>query len=87
MPLVENAFKYVSGKKTINIDMRLSGENSLIFCVKNSISGSLIEKTSSGGVGLKNLKQQLLIYYGENGFRLETSKIDNEFTAVFTTVH
>ncbi len=82
MPLVENAFKYVSGKKTINIDMRLSGENSLIFCVKNSISGSLIEKTSSGGVGLKNLKQQLLIYYGENGFRLETSKIDNEFTAV-----
>lgn len=62
--------------------MRLSGENSLIFCVKYSISGSLIEKTSSGGVGLKNLKQQLLIYYGENGFRLETSKIDNEFTAV-----
>lgn len=82
MPLVENAFKYVSGKKIINIDMRLSAENNLIFCVKNSISGSLIEKASSGGVGLKNLKQQLLIYYGEDGFRLETSKTDNEFTAV-----
>lgn len=82
MPLVENAFKYVSGKKIVNIDMRLSEESSLIFCVKNSISDSYIEKVSSGGMGLKNLRQQLLIYYGETGFRLETIKTDQNFTAV-----
>ena len=82
MPLVENAFKYVSGKKIVNIDMWLSEESSLIFCVKNSISDSYIEKVSSGGMGLKNLRQQLLIYYGETGFRLETTKTDQNFTAV-----
>lgn len=82
MPLIENAFKYVSGKKIVNIDMRLSEENSLIFCVNNSISDSCKAKVSSGGMGLKNLRQQLMIYYGENGFRLETTKTDLDFTAV-----
>lgn len=82
MPLVENAFKYVSGKNIVNIDMRLSEESSLIFCVKNSISDSSIANVSSGGMGLKNLRQQLMIYYGESGFRLETTKTDLNFKAV-----
>lgn len=82
MPLVENAFKHVSGNKIVNIDMKLTEKGHLIFCVKNSFLDSHIKKVSGGGVGLKNLRQQLIIYYGENGYRLETSKTDKDFSAV-----
>lgn len=81
LPLVENAFKHIGGKKEIHIDLKITSPNSLIFRVTNTFSSIPSNKKPEGGIGLKNLRQQLSLYYGENGYRLETSKNGTKFEA------
>jgi LytS/YehU family sensor histidine kinase len=79
MPLVENAFKYVSHftTKANEIGVGLSFENGVFACeVFNTVEKQQSEPTNeSGGIGLKNLRRRLdLLYPG----RYEMSIDDND---------
>lgn len=61
MPLLENSFKHMGGKYTIELDMRLSNR-SILFSLSNSIGDNNIN-SKKGGIGLENLKKRLEILY------------------------
>lgn len=82
-PLVENAFKYVSGAYQIDVSMKLN--NNQVECIiNNSISGRTASANiKEGGIGLDNLKRRLeLLYPGK--YSLDTQKTADLFTATLT---
>lgn len=80
MPLIENAFKYVTnGQDRINkIDIRLSTENNLLtLYVANTKENILTfaEANKTGGIGLSNLKRRLeLQYTGKHTLQISPSE-------------
>ncbi len=64
MPLVENAFKHVSGISPFIAIKVVSDENVLRLVVTNSIGKTLNKGLpSTGGIGLENLKRRLQLLY------------------------
>lgn len=62
-PLIENAFKYVTGSYKIDLVLQLNG-NEVCFVLKNSVSNlSVSEKIRDSGIGLSNLKRRLELLY------------------------
>jgi len=62
-PLIENAFKYVRGEYSIQLEMKLNG-NQILFEVRNSISSSQYTGNKKGeGIGIENLKRRLDLLY------------------------
>lgn len=63
IPLVENAFKFVSDNATSFLTIRLEvKEGKLLFTVMNTIDMQKQDRTE-GGIGLMNLKKRLELYY------------------------
>lgn len=78
--LVENAFKYgvdPSKPSFVSISAQLN-KNELYFIVKNS--KALIDVESKTGLGIDNLKKQLLLLYGTN-YDLEINDSESEYIA------
>jgi len=82
IPFVENAFKhskiedYENG--WIKIDLQ-TGENSLIFEVKNSIPKEEYTKDEVGGIGLENVQRRLALLYPQQ-HELLINKAQNDFS-------
>lgn len=64
LPLVENAFKFVSGDMWININLGFNGSK-VDFEVTNSIDNGIFKTYSNGGIGLQNLEKRLKLLYKE----------------------
>jgi len=85
MPLVENAFKYLGGKKRIALKVSGKAGDHLEFCVSNSVDTGL-ENTldlgiaKAGGLGLVNLRRRLDLLYPHR-YSLETGKAEDEYVA------
>jgi len=66
MPLIENAFKYVSHftdkHNVIKINISMNAHQ-LTCDIYNTIESITIVKTSNGGIGLKNLERRLELLY------------------------
>jgi LytS/YehU family sensor histidine kinase len=79
-PLVENAYKYVGGRYSMNIEARLQ-DGEMYFTVENAIPQIPQEfKNKDLGIGLENLRRRLdLLYPGKHSF--ETTKTGDSFTA------
>lgn len=80
LPFVENAFKHGVGETRfdafINIKLELK-EGALKYTIKNTIDGA--EPVVSDGIGLKNVKRQLELIYGNN-YSLEIIPETETFT-------
>ncbi|WP_428232775.1 sensor histidine kinase [Flavobacterium sp.] len=79
-PLLENAFKYVSGSYEIDLVLKLV-ENKIHFILKNSVSDKPVSSViKDSGIGLSNLKRRLELLYPEK-HQLLTKK-ENAFFEV-----
>ncbi|QGK74167.1 sensor histidine kinase [Flavobacterium sp. SLB02] len=79
-PLLENAFKYVSGSYEIDLVVKLV-ENKIHFILKNSVSDTPVSSViKDSGIGLSNLKRRLELLYPEK-HQLLTKK-ENDFFEV-----
>ncbi|MEQ8906778.1 histidine kinase [Ekhidna sp.] len=66
IPLVENAFKYVEGKKPF-IEMKLKKESGyVVFTVLNSKRAMKTDDLTRSGIGLNNLRRRLDLLYHQN---------------------
>lgn len=84
MPLVENAFKYVShfpeGNNRVFISIR-NDTQSMEATIVNTKEKQLVRKEEEGGIGLRNLKRRLeLLYPGQHS--LEIHEGETEFEAI-----
>jgi sensor histidine kinase YesM len=82
MPLVENAFKYLShfpdGGNVVNIHIQNS-EDSLEVKVKNTKETRIAERHEAGGIGLKNLRRRLELQYpGRHELEVNDGKTEFE---------
>jgi len=82
MPLVENAFKYLShfpeGNNNLSIHIH-NDERSLEVKVKNTKEIRMAGRRDAGGIGLKNLRRRLeLQYAGRHEFEINDSKTEFE---------
>lgn len=75
IPIVENAFKYSSDNTEAFIDIRFDIKNKkLQFRIENSIDPDRQLK-SSGGIGLKNFRKRLELYYpGRHNYTVKTNE-------------
>lgn len=72
-PLLENAFKYVSGTHEIDLKLKLR-KNDVYFELKNSVSDVMVSTAvKDSGIGLTNLKRKLELLYPEK-YQLMTQK-------------
>ena len=78
-PLVENAFKYVSGEYWINFRFELNG-NEVIFRVENSLNWKGKPTKGKQGIGIENLKRRLNLLYPAR-YQLTITPADDVFTA------
>ncbi|WP_448787387.1 sensor histidine kinase [Bacteroides graminisolvens] len=78
-PLVENAFKYVSGEYWINFRFELNG-NELTFRVENSLNWKSKPMNTKQGIGIENLKRRLNLLYPAR-YQLTITPADDVFTA------
>ena len=78
-PLIENAFKYVSGEYWINFRFELNG-NELTFRVGNSLSWKGRPTKTKQGIGIENLKRRLNLLYSAR-YQLTITPADDVFTA------
>ena len=86
MPLVENAFKYVShfSERSNEIKVYLSFENDTFTCtVSNTIEKMQVQTTENSGIGLKNLRRRLELLYPDR-HELTTESREDKFTAKLT---
>jgi len=82
-PLIENAFKYVRGDYTIQLEMKLNG-NQIQFEIKNSISPSQNKNTKKEkGIGIENLKRRLGLLYPDK-HNLEIKQTESMFVVKLT---
>ena len=79
LPLVENAFKYVSGEMWISVQLKIN-EEKVLFKVENSIDNELVRTYSQGGIGLQNLEKRLKLLYADN-FEMNVNTNGNSFMA------
>jgi LytS/YehU family sensor histidine kinase len=83
MPLVENAFKYLShfpeGNNRVSIHIH-NDEQSLEAIVKNT-KEIRVERKEAGGIGLKNLRRRLELQY-PNKHELEINDGKTEFEVI-----
>jgi sensor histidine kinase YesM len=84
MPLVENAFKYLShfpeGNNNVAIHIQ-NDERSLEVKVKNTKEIRVAERREAGGIGLKNLRRRLELQY-PNRHELEINDGKTEFEVI-----
>jgi sensor histidine kinase YesM len=78
-PLIENAFKYVSGEYWINFRFELNG-NEVIFRVENSLNWKGRPTKGKQGIGIENLKRRLNLLYPAK-YQLTITPADDVFTA------
>ena len=78
-PLIENAFKYVSGEYWINFRFELNG-NEVIFRVENSLNWKGKPTKAKQGIGIENLKRRLNLLYPAR-YQLTITPADDVFTA------
>jgi two-component system, LytTR family, sensor kinase len=78
LPLVENAFKYVGGNYSIQIDAKPQ-DKAVYFRVVNDIPSETYS-TKPGGIGLENLKRRLELLYPGKHF-LKINKTEDSFEA------
>ncbi|MEA4885668.1 MAG: histidine kinase [Bacteroides graminisolvens] len=78
-PLIENAFKYVSGEYWINFRFELNG-NEVIFRVENSLNRKGRPTKGKQGIGIENLKRRLNLLYPAR-YQLTITPADDVFTA------
>ncbi|MCK0156432.1 histidine kinase [Cellulophaga sp. F20128] len=88
IPLIENCFKHGASKNigdmTINIDIKVSGDF-LHFKVSNTIPNKSPVKTlptTSGGIGLSNVKKRLELGYKKEDFNLTIFEKENMFNVI-----
>lgn len=83
IPLVENAFKFGTSE-TINnpfIKIKLTCKNNTLnFCVENSIDSSLETTTVKENIGLTNLRKQLQLQFSK--YNLSIEKTDRTFIVI-----
>lgn len=84
MPLVENAFKYLShfpeGNNNVSIHIR-NDDKKLEVRVKNTKEIRIAERKDAGGIGLKNLRRRLELQYPGN-HELEINDGKTEFEVI-----
>ena len=78
-PLIENAFKYVSGEYWIKFRFELNG-NEVIFRVENSLNWKGRPTKGKQGIGIENLKRRLNLLYPAR-YQLTITPADDVFTA------
>lgn len=78
LPLVENAFKYVGGGYTINIECKKTS-NGLLFAVRNDCMAQTAKREDSG-IGQDNLKRRLELLY-PNRHSLKLSQQNGHYLA------
>jgi LytS/YehU family sensor histidine kinase len=80
VPLIENAFKFVSFRKMKPfVDIRLSSKDgTIIFEISNFYDINSIEKIDHSGYGLINLKKRLELAYPDK-HQLTIEKGDQQF--------
>lgn len=82
-PLVENAFKYVGGRYSIDISLQVDADR-LVFKVYNSLpEHNIASKITNGGTGIENLRKRLALLYPHTS-RLELEKHTDSFTSTLT---
>lgn len=79
LPLIENAFKYVSGDLWIKVELSVSNKQ-LNFKVSNSIDKNIYQKYNKGGVGLRNVSKRLQLLYKDN-YTFDISSDENSYIA------
>jgi sensor histidine kinase YesM len=83
IPLVENAFKFVSDNTTSFLAISLEvNPGQLVFSVANTIDAQKQERTE-GGIGLMNLKKRLELYYHDR-YEYKTVISGNTYSAYLT---
>jgi sensor histidine kinase YesM len=84
MPLVENAFKYVShfpeGNNIVLIEVD-AGSDGMTAKVLNTKETRLPDRNEAGGIGLKNLRRRLELQYPEK-HSLEVNETRREFEVI-----
>lgn len=79
LPLVENAFKYVSGD--YNLTIKLCAEGDMIkLSVVNSVTDTIVKSETAGGIGLENLQRRLQLLYPEK-YQFNAGRVNDEFIA------
>lgn len=87
-PLVENSFKHsriVTDPNGFVHFYIIQENNDLVFIARNSIKSTSVSivdgsKKEKAGIGLKNVKKRLELYYGDK-FSFDTKQEDNCYTA------
>ncbi len=79
LPLVENAFKYVSGEFHMDISMAWE-KGKILFEIGNSISVDTERKQNKQSIGLENLQRRLALLYPDR-HKFEIKKTEKRFTA------
>lgn len=74
-PFIENAFKYISGKMELTVNLRIINGN-LFYTVKNSVDPAFYNMNTRKGIGLKNLKKRLQLIYPDKYFMQSNAKED-----------
>jgi LytS/YehU family sensor histidine kinase len=86
IPLVENAFKYLTNRKDtdnfVYISLTKTGSQ-MCFIIENTTAESAIEKKEHGGIGLTNLKSRLSLIYPKK-HELLINKENNIFKVKLT---
>ncbi|MEP2508304.1 MAG: histidine kinase, partial [Reichenbachiella sp.] len=81
LPFIENAFKHgnlaTSDEAYLSIEIKTKDEN-LHFTCKNTIAEISQAKDKTGGIGLKNVRRRLELFYGDN-FDLDIQKGSDTF--------
>lgn len=84
MPLVENAFKYVShfpeGNNIVSIHIA-NDNSSLTMRVMNTKEIRVAERKDAGGIGLRNLRRRLELQYA-GSHQLEINETRHEFEVI-----
>jgi sensor histidine kinase YesM len=82
-PLIENAFKYVRGEYSIQLEMKLNGSR-IQFEIRNSISQSQnTGNKKDKGIGFENLKRRLDLLYPTK-YNLEIEQTERLFIVKLT---
>lgn len=84
MPLIENAFKYNHDSAQSYIDIFLDLlHGKLRFTIENCTRDDQGRATSSGGIGINNLKKRLELYY-KNNYWYEASVLNDVYAVNLT---
>ena len=87
IPIVENAFKYVSSHRDkqnfLHIDVSRSGDNFVFSCVNTKTEYPLTEVVKTNGIGLRNVRRRLELIYPDR-HRLDVRQDEDTFEVYLT---